>query len=174
MAFKLTLIFLLSSVLFCFSFINNETIPDPTLFGKQFVEIIKQNNEQLYLKTYSLSRQEWDLYYTKLRANIYLSEEEKLEINDRKVNNNIIHCDTRLKRNFEQIQTWITNDSLDISKLEYVNIDYRISLIQKASPDYQLGVSFILLKHRSQLYRITIYSVGYVNNRWVYGEISNI
>ncbi|WP_018343534.1 hypothetical protein [Cytophaga aurantiaca] len=174
MTLKLTLIFLLSSVLFCFSFIYNEPIPDPTLFGKQFVEIIKQNNEPLYLKTYSLSRQEWDSYYTKLRANIYLSEEEKLEINDQRINNNISHCDARLKRNFEQIQTWIMNDSLDISKLEYVNIDYRLASNKKNWPDYQLTDSFILLKHKSQFYRIKIYDVGYVNNKWVYGEIVSI
>ena len=174
MLLNLRLIFLFSLVLFCFSFIYNEPIPEPSIFGKKFIETIKQNNESVYIQTFSLTRQEWEAYFIKSRQNAYLSEEQKLKINQQKLEYTISEWDVNLKRNFNRIQTWIVNDTIDISKIKYIDIDYVLLFNKKYSPSYHLVDIYILIKHDSQLFKIRFFNVNYINNKWVCGMISSI
>ena len=174
MTFKLTVTFLLSLALCCFSFIQNEPVPDPSLFGKHFVEVLKQNNEQAYIQAFSLSNEEWLGYYNQSKSNPYLSEDEKSKITLNKLEYLKSHWNSELKDSYKRITQWSILDSIDISKIEYVDIDYKLILDEKDNPNYRLTETYILIKYEDQLYRIRSFYTEYINNKWVYGRISSI
>jgi len=175
MAFKFTLTFLLSSALFCFSFIrNNEPVPSPSSFGQLLVEIIKHNDEKAYIQAFSLSKDEWSGYYNQAKQNPYLSEDEKSRITLKKLDYVIGSWNADLKYNFKKIKLWIISDSIDVHKIEYLSADYKLKFDKKENPAYELIESYTLIKYEDQLYRIRFFNVKYINNRWVYGIISEI
>jgi len=174
MVFKLRLLFLLSLVLFCFSFIYNEPSPDASLFGKQLVEMIKQNDEKAFIQKFSLSTEEWQEYYNYSKLNPYLSENEKSKITLKNLDYVKSDRNYNLRNNYKRIKLWTIIDSIDVDKIEYLDIDYRLVLDRKYSPNYQLLEAHILIKHKDQLFRIRLFECEYINNKWVYGRIVSI
>ena len=149
--------------------------PDPASFSKLFVETIKKNNQDLYVKTFEMSDADFDWLMKTCLANPYLSEEKKADFQQEfsdipGIRNKM---NTQLIENFTIIQQWIKDDTINISNIEFVDFYYDMEY-NRRSPFYILDNADLYVKHGTKYYKINMDDVAFVNNQWKYGEIDGI
>ncbi len=149
--------------------------PDPAGFSKLFVETIKKNNQDLYVKTFEMSDTDFDWLLKTCLANPYLSEEKKADFQQEFSDIAAIRSkmNTQLIENFTIIQQWIKDDTINISNIEFVDFYYDLEY-NRRSPFYILDNADLFVKHGTKYYKINMDDVAFVNNQWKYGEIDGI
>lgn len=170
------LAFVFALTCFVFPSFISETLPDPAMYSKKLIETIKHNNQDFYIQTFQINDTDLDWLKKTALANPYLSESEKLLIqedigkNAEELNNKLKE---RLNRNFEQIQDWILRDSINVNNIEYVTFYYDLEF-KRRSPFYVLDDGELFIKHGTKFYKISLDNIIFINNQWKYGEINDI
>ncbi|MGN6647234.1 MAG: hypothetical protein ACTHJT_11970 [Cytophaga sp.] len=165
------------SGLTCFIFSSLVTVapPDPAGFSKLFVETIKKNNKDLYIKTFEMSDADFDWILKTCLANPYLSEEKKTDFKQEFGDLTKIHdkMNEQLTENFSAIQKWIQEDTININNIEFVDFYYDLEYDRRA-PFYVLDNANLFIKHGTKYYKINMDDVVFVNNQWKFGDIDHI
>jgi hypothetical protein len=169
------IVFVSGLACFIFSSLVSVAPPDPTVFSKLFVETIKKNNQDLYIKTFEMSDADFDWLLKTCLANPYLSEEKKADFQQEfsDVANIRNKTNEQLAKNFSIIEQWIKDDTININNIEFVDFYYELEY-KRRSPFYILDNADLFIKHGTKYYKINMDDVAFVNNQWKYGEIDGI
>ena len=162
------------SLVGCLIFSSSVSVapPDPDTFFKSFLETIKQNDVELYVKTFEVTDADLEWMTQTCLASPHLTEEQKASTRSELSQKSGIKdkLTEQLRENFAYIQEWIKRDTINVNNLELIDFFYRLEL-DKRHPFYSIERSSIYFKHGTRFYRINIKDVFFANNQWKYGEI---
>ncbi|MGN6647232.1 MAG: hypothetical protein ACTHJT_11960 [Cytophaga sp.] len=146
--------------------------PDPDDFLKFFLETIKKNDVELYVKTFEVSDADLEWMTQTCLASSYITENQKASTQYELSQKSGIKdkLTTQLRENFSYIQEWIKRDSINVNNLKLVNFFYKLEL-EKRYPFYTIDRSSMYLKHGTRFYKININKIVFLNGHWKYGEI---
>lgn len=174
--FKTSLVIIISCfTYFFFSSSISETLPEPTVYSKKLIDVIKQNNQDAYVQAFKITDADLEWLKKTSLANLYLSENEKLLIEEEIGNSAELKTKLkeRLNRNYQKIQDWIQQDSIDVNNIEYLAFYYDLEF-KRPSPFYVLDDAELFIKHGTKFYKMSLDDIIFINNQWKYGEINGI
>ncbi len=163
------------SCLFFSSAVSVTPPPDPDTFAKLFLETLKKNDKELFVKTFGLTEADINWVVDEWLKNPYLTEKEKEEIREKSKDLSGFWAsqDESLTKNFDRIQKWILSDSIQVNAIEFVDFYYQLS-IQKDVPVYFLHDCNLFIKHGTRYYKIIFEFNILINNQWKIGKIKKI
>ncbi len=172
-----SLCILLLSAFSCllFSSAVSVTPPDPDTFSKLFIETIKQNNKELFVKTFEITEADFHWLLKTLLENPYQSEVEKARIreSEEKIPETIKEMYEQRLNDFTTLQKWITDDTINANTIELVDFFYEIKLL-KEFPFHIIKEGILFIKHGTKFYTIHVDEIVFVNNQWKFGKIKGI
>ena len=149
--------------------------PDPETFSKLFVETIKKNDKELYIKTFGFTEADMEWAVDAWLKNPYLTEKQKEEVREKAKDMSGFWTDQNemLTRNFDRIQKWILADSIQVNAIEYVDFYYQLG-IQKDAPVYLLHDCNLFIRHGTKYYKIIFEFNAFINNQWKIAKVRKI
>lgn len=152
------------------SFISS-TIPDPEIFGKEFIETIKKGSKENYINKYAITKEDITWIKSEITANPYVSEEMKKNYLEYMINDKsyITKMHQRLSENYDVIANWIKSDTIDLTQVSYITTFYDVKYFNNTLYKV-LDEGVVFIKHKANYYKIIVYQVGFVNNKWAYGQ----
>lgn len=161
-----------SSCVFCLS---AATPPDPFLFSKKLIETIKQNNRELYLRSFEITGNDIESILQHALANPYLSEREKERMQEETLNKEdiVAKIKVRMDRNFTLIEDWVQRDTINLAAVEFIDFYFELEL-KKNAPFYAIDNGDLFIKHGTKFYKLRIDEAAFINGQWKYGEIDGI
>lgn len=174
--YKKTLLLVLSFVAcLVFSSSTTEVPPDPTLYSKKLFEVLKKNNQELYVSAFEITDADIDLLIKLSTENPYISKSDIERIQEKLSEKSSLKkkLKERLNRNYTKVQDWIEANDININTIEYLTFYYTIQL-EKDSPFHTIKSGELFIKHGTKFYRIHLDDAIYINNQWKYGEIDGI
>jgi hypothetical protein len=163
---------LLSSLIFIgfSSFISNP-VPDTEIFGKEFIETIKKKSKDAYINKYSITKEDFTWISTQIDVNAYVSEEMKKSYQEYMLKDTSFtkKMYAQLSENYNAIELWMKEDTIDVSQISYIRTFYTMSYFNNM-PFNVLSDGLIFIKHKNSYYKFEIAQVAFINNKWLYGE----
>jgi len=173
MKFKSLLIFALFLTFPMLSF-QHTSAPDPEDFAKKLLELIRKNNKEEYLKSFSITYQ--DVLYMRniVENDVHVSPEEKAEWS-RKLEDTtkLTNINEALNEGYNQVMEWVRKESINLNELEYVRMYYKMDYEQRGHV-HVLERVLLFVKFKEKYYCLGVSQVAYLNGRWAFGEIREI
>ncbi len=168
---KISIVLFSSLLVIVLSSFISTPVPDPEIFGKEFIETIKKKSRDAYINKYSISKEDFTWTTTQISGASYIPEELKKSYQEYLLKDSSFNKEVRrhLSENYDAIEAWIKKDTIDISQLSYVQTFYDIKYIHNMVFN-AMDEGAIFVKYKSSYYTITIGRVLFINNKWVYGE----
>ncbi|WP_299248283.1 hypothetical protein [uncultured Cytophaga sp.] len=174
--FKSTLLLLLSCIVcLIFSSSVSEVPPDPTVYSKKLFEVLKKNDQALYISSFEITDADIDLLNKLALEDPYISKSEMKRFQDELSDKSSLKkkLNERLNKNYTKVQEWIIANDIHINTIEYLTFYYTLQ-IEKGSPFYSINSGALYIKHGTKKYLIKLDNALYINNQWKYGEIDQI
>jgi len=175
MNFRFFPILLISTALILVSSsFNPPEIPNPWIFTKKFVDVIKVNNQEYYVNEFNITEEDISSVKQIVKYDSYLTPEEK----NRALNGQFRSVDDPdnkriLIENFRLVQRWAKEDSIDLNDIEIIRIFFELAS-DKQIPFYVLDHAELFVKHKSKFYKIVFNDVICLKDQWRLGYIDRI
>lgn len=170
-----SLFVVLTLVLASFSFKLDEEIPNPEDYTKLFLEVIRKNDRQLYLNTFSVNKDDIGWMYMGLANNPFSTPEDKQYLNLKLTDSSefIRNTNNELNEGYDNLVNWKETNQIELSQVEYLTVDYEIAHDPK-KPFYLCEDLNIYVKYQDKYFRIAIDEAIYLNGKWRHGKIVDI
>lgn len=171
------LLFLISacSLLLTATSFKHGRVPDPEDYARSFVDVLRKKDRELYLNTFALTTSDLAWLSKIINANPYMTEGGKQSWNSRIGDSVLFIQNIRedLGRNYNHIERWCKEDTIDLSQLEYATCYFELEYDPK-EPFYICEDLMICVKYKDKYFAFSIDEAVYVNGRWTYGEVDGI
>ena len=168
---------ILCSGLICLLFSSSVAVapPDPAIFSNVFIETIKKNDQQLFVKTFEITEADFQWIVNAFLENPYQSEKEKelIQLSVERIPDAKTKMDEMRLEDFKTIQQWIVSDTINISTIELVDFFYELKF-KKDLPFHIIKKGALFIKHGTKYYIIYMDEIAFINNKWRYERISRI
>jgi hypothetical protein len=158
------------------SFDNPIPVPDPEVFGKKVIEVIKTGDTTLYKNTFMVEKEMLISFCEEALKDPYSSAGRKENFREQyrsNIEKALPKLSKTLTKNIQTIERWKEIEKISLNKIAYLRTYFKLVYDQRTGT-FIVNNADVIVQHDSTFYALEFEEILLIKNKWYGGKLENI